>query len=83
MGTIKNQKISNGKEFPLTEFEIGFIQALNQNGVDAYNRYRELVRTFLGNLAGSKWGFPPDAVLDFEIEPTKKVVKVTEAKIDK
>lgn len=80
MGSIKNKKLGENKEFTLTELDFNFIQALNQGGISAYNYYRQLVQTYLAMLAGSKWGYPPDAVLDFEIDPETKKVKITPAK---
>ena len=79
MGDIKNKKLAEEKEFDISEFDLNFIQALNQGGVASYNYYRSLVTKYLAGLAGERWGYPQDAVLDFEVNPEAKKVKVKPA----
>jgi len=83
MGSIKASKLNDEeKEFDVTDFDLKFIQALNNGGLAAYNYYRSLTTLYLAGLAGERWGYPPDSVLDFEIDQEKKKVKVKPA-IDK
>ena len=83
MGTIKNSKIKEAKEFDVSEFDINFIKALNQGAISSYNYYRNLVARYLSGMAGKQWGYPPDAVLDFEISEKDMKIKVTPATLDK
>ena len=82
MGSLKDAKLKEPeeKEFSLTNLEFKYIEALNQGGISAYNYYRELTKSYLAIIAGSSWGYPEDAVLDFSIDPETKKVKVSPAK---
>lgn len=82
MGQLKDQKLNEEREFDVTDYDLKFIQALNQGGVAAYNYYRSLVTLYLAGLATERWEYPKDAVLDFEVDQENKKIKVKPA-IDK
>lgn len=75
--TLKQQ--NNSKEFSITDRDMAYIQLFQAAALDMYNYHRNLVQRYLAILAGEKWGYPPEAELNFEIDPEHKKIRVTPA----
>ena len=65
MSSIKDKKLGESKEFTLSDKDMAFIQLLQSAALDMYNYHRTAVQKYLAIMAGDKWGYPPDAILDF------------------
>jgi hypothetical protein len=68
------------REFDITDKDLAYIQLFQKAALDSYNYNRELIQRYLAIMAAEQWEYPPDALLNFEIDPENKKIKVSPAK---
>lgn len=82
--SIKSNVLSGeedgSREFDISDQDLAFIQLMQNAALDMYNYHRTMVQRYLAIMARDDWDYSPDEVLDFEIDPKAKKVKVTPAK---